>query len=746
MLQQGFAARGETNEEKLHELEVDLEHAGLMLSGAVPLIAPLLNIEVGDKYAPLKFSPQQLRVRLMDALASWMFGGARAQPVVMAAEDLHWFDPSTVELMQLLVEKGAASRVLLLLTGRPEFRPPWTPRAHHSQLTLNRLSASDVREIVVQVVAQNSISEETVQRVVERTGGVPLFAEELTRTLLERGDAKVSDREIPDTLHDSLMARLDRLGPPAKEVAQVAAVIGREFSHELLQVILPMLEHELTSALARLAEAELIYADGIAPEATYSFRHALIQDAAYAALLKSRRRDLHRQVATAMTQKSSAGADTHPEVLARHWTDAAETEHAIAAWRKAGDAAFLRYACKETEASYRHALDLIGTLPESRERDEQELELMNRFVPVLQLTRGWAAPEAVEAIARAQELAEKTDNLSQLLLQAVGAFVGVLSRGDMPATNALATQVFDLAQREGSPPVLGLGRVIKLSSCYFHGDLRGAEEHYLAGAELFTCAGERFPSTIGSGFGFGSHVAWLLGHADGARQRIRRAIDGALKVSSPFEMAYTQHLAAMLSLFLRDFADAKIAAARSVALSEEHGFHQYAAGSRVFRGLAEAALGAPGDGMPDIKSGLNGLNESGAGIMMSLYLCWLAIAQSLEGRVDESLATVEEALRTNPAELVWRPEVIRIRGELRRRLGQTNGAEADFRTAIALAQGIGAKAWELRAATSLAQLLRKHGDAAVARELLAPLYARFTEGFDTADLKDAKALLEEINA
>jgi class 3 adenylate cyclase/tetratricopeptide (TPR) repeat protein len=745
MLQQGFVQRGETNEEKLRELEVDLEHAGLNLSETVPLIAPLLNLQVDDKYVPLKLSPQQQRVRLIDALAAWMFGGARTQPVVMAAEDLHWFDASTLELMESLVEQGATSRVLLLLTGRPEFRTPWTPREHHSRMTLDRLSADDVREIVVQVVAQNSISAETVERVVERTGGVPLFAEELTRAVLERGDAKPEAREIPHTLHDSLMARLDRLGP-AKEVAQVAAVIGREFSHELLQAMLPMLEDELTSALTNLAEAELIYAYNISQEATYSFKHALIQDAAYEALLKTRRRELHRKVATAITDRFAAMAEAQPEVLARHWTDAAEAVPAIAAWRKAGDAAFLRYACKETEASYRHALDLIRTLPESRERDEQELELMNRFVPVLQLTRGWAAPEATEAIERSQALAERTDNLAQLLLQVVGSFVGCFSRGDVLATGPLANQVFDLAQREGTPPVLGLGRVIKLSSCYLQGDLRGAEEHYIAGSGLFMCAGERFPSTIGSGFGFGSHVAWLLGHADTARERIRQAVAGATEIGSPFELAYAQHLAAMLRLFLREFGDARIAAAQSVALSEEHGFHQYAAGSRVFMGLAEAALGRLGDGLPKINLGLAGLNESGAGVMMTLYLCWLAIAQSLEGKVSEALHTIEKALQANPEELGWRPDVIRMRGEMRRRLGQTDGAEADFREAFALARDIGAKAWELRAATSLARLLREQGKRDEARAMLADIHNWFTEGFDTADLKEAKAVLAEVDA
>ena len=744
MLERAFAQRGETPHEKLTRLEGDLEDVGLPLGEAVPLIAPMAGIKMGGKYEVSKLSPQKQRERLLATLTEWLLGVAREQPLVMAVEDLHWFDASTLELIQLLAEQSATNPVLLICTARPEFRAPWEPLTHHTHVALERLAAEHVRELVNQVVASSALSREAIEHVIERTGGVPLFVEELTRAVVESGDAAPSEHAIPATLHDSLMSRLDRLGG-AKEIAQVASVIGREFSYGLLRHVSQAPDDHLHAALAKLAEADLIHTRGQPPDATYGFRHALIQDAAYEALLKSRRRELHRQVAQVMTDRFPALAELQPEVLARHWTSAAEAEPAIAAWRKAGDAAFARYACKETEVSYRHALDLIGTLPESRERDTRELELLNRFVPLLQLTRGWGAPEAAEAVERAHALAEKTDNLPQLLLQAVGSFVGVLSRGDLAGATALASQVFDLAQREGSPSVLGLGRVIKLSACYMRGDLLEAEQHYLAGESLFKTAGERFPSTIGSGFGFGGHVAWLLGHADIARDRIRRAVEDARAIASPFEIAYAQHIAAMLRLFLREYADAKIAAAESIALSEEHGFQQYAAGSRVFLGLAEAALGRPREAMPVVNAGMQGLHESGAEIMMTLYLCWVAIAQSLVGNLSEAIATMERALQVNPAEKAWIPDVLRMRGEIRRRLGQGDEAEHDFREAMDLAKQISAKAWELRAAISLARAIRKRGDIAQARGVLAPLYASFTEGFDTPDLKDAKSLLDELN-
>jgi tetratricopeptide (TPR) repeat protein len=594
-------------------------------------------------------------------------------------------------------------------------------------------------------VAQSVFSGEAVEKVIERTGGVPLFVEELTRAVLEQGDSKLSAREIPATLHDSLMSRLDRLGP-AKEVAQVASVIGREFSYELLFVVSMIPDGDLQTSLAKLGDAELIYARGIPPEANYTFRHALIQDAAYEALLKSRRRELHRSVAVAMTETFPALAKTQLEVVARHWTEAGETKKAIAAWRKAGDAGSKRYAFTEAENAYRQALDLIRVQAESRERDAQELELMNRLIPALQLAKGWAAPEAAEAIAYTRSLAEKTDNLAQLLLQVVGVFVSAVSRGDLPAASALASQISDLATREGSPAVLGLARVGEITTRYFGGDLSGAEEHFLAGAGLFEIGGERFPTTVASGFGFGSHVAWMLGRADTARDRIHQAIAGAEALKSPFELAYAQHLAAMLHLFMREFGEAKTSAEKSIALSDEYGIRLYSAGSRVFLGLAEAALGHPAEAMPTINLGLQGLNESGGVVAMTAYLSWIAVAQSLDGKMPEALATIEDALQVNPEEIAWRPEAIRIRGELRCRLGQTDGAEVDFHDAIALAQKIGAKAWELRASMSLVRMLRKRSDLAAARDVLEPLYASFTEGFDTADLQDVKAMLAEPGA
>jgi predicted ATPase/class 3 adenylate cyclase len=412
MLQQGFAQRGDGSDaSKLGELERDLARAGLKSTEAVQLIAPMLNLPVDEKYPPLLLSPEQQRKRLLTTLAGWLFGAG--QSVVMAVEDLHWFDASSLELMQLLIEQAATARVMLVCTARPEFRAPWTPRAHHSHLTLTRLNARDVREMVAYVVAQSIFSGEAVEKVIERTGGVPLFVEELTRALLEQGDSRLSAREIPATLHDSLMSRLDRLGP-AKEVAQIASVVGREFSYEMMLAIASIPEDDLQSALAKLADAELIYARGVPPEATYSFRHALIQDAAYYALLKSRRKQVHERVARAHEMQSGHTLETQPELLAHHYTEAGLAALAISHWHRAGQRAAQGSASKEAVAHLSKGLELIETLQDTPERSELELALQTTLGPVLIATKGYAAPEVGAVYDRARELCRRAESSSQL--------------------------------------------------------------------------------------------------------------------------------------------------------------------------------------------------------------------------------------------------------------------------------------------------------------------------------------------
>jgi class 3 adenylate cyclase/CRP-like cAMP-binding protein len=359
--------------EQVKQLESALELVGLKAAKAIPLIAPLLNLSIPTKYPPSALSSEHQRRSLLATLIELVIGSARVRPMVIATEDLQWVDPSTLEMIQLLVEQGARTRLLLLYTARSEFRAEWPLRAHHTQITLNRLNSSNVRTMVGQLAAQKALSEDTIATVVDRSGGVPLFVEELIRAVLEK-NAQLSGREIPATLHNSLMARLDRLGR-AKEVFQVSAVIGSEFSYELLHAVHAIAEVDLRRALLALADAELLYVRGIAPEAEYQFKHALIRDAAYEALLKSRRKDLHRQVARTINEQFTALKEEHPEVLARHWMEAGETEPAIAEWSSAGKAAAARNAFREARENYQQALGLLNKLSESPKRELRAMEL-----------------------------------------------------------------------------------------------------------------------------------------------------------------------------------------------------------------------------------------------------------------------------------------------------------------------------------------------------------------------------------
>ena len=703
------------------------------------------NLPVPSKYPAPVLSPEQQRRRLLATLVEWVLGAARGPPIVIAIEDLHWADPSTLELIQLLVEQGAAARLLLLYTARPEFRAQWPLRAHNTQITLNRLSTGSVRNMVLHVVAHAALSEETLAAVVERTGGIPLFVEELTRAVLEGGDAKSVGHEIPVTLHDSLMARLDRLGP-AKEIMQIAAVIGSEFSYELLHAVHRVADDDLQRDLRSLTDAELLYVRGIAPDATYQFKHALIRDAAYEALLKSRRRDLHRSVARTITDKFPAFGEEHPEILARHWTEAGDIEPAIAEWSKAGKIVQSRHAFREALENYNHGLALLDLLPDSPERDLRQLEIRQSLVQMLHLTRGYSAPESIDATQRAVTLAQKSGNVRQLLNLMIAMGVNALSSGDLPAAGNLADQALELASREGSSnSFFGRAHSLQMMVCYYRGDLAGVERHFTAGLKFFEDASFRkVPGAGAITFGFASWNAWTLGEAHSARQREAQMM-AIVNRDNPFEMAFLGFLAAQLRIWTREYDQAEVWAARAVELSEQRQFPWLAALSRAALGHARARLGCTSEGIALIRQGMAGLLDTGSRFGVTNVVASLAESCECGGAIEDALEAVDRALQANPDELVFRPYILQLRGELRLKQKQMDRAEGDFRESIALASKMGAKAWELRATMSLVRLLRDISRRHEARAMLKKIYNWFTEGFDTADLKEAKTLLDELN-
>jgi tetratricopeptide (TPR) repeat protein len=720
-----------------------LTAAGLEPSQAIPLLTPLLNLSLPAEYPQLGMSPEQQRRRLLATLVEWVLGAARGQPLVMAIEDLHWVDPSTLELIQLLVEQGATSRLLLLYTARPEFHAPWATRTHHALITLNRLGTRDVRRMVAQVTASTALSDDTIATVVERTGGVPLFVEELTRAVLESGDAKLIGHQIPATLHDSLMARLDRLGP-AKEVIQIGAVIGSEFSYELLRAIHPIGDGNLQEALDRLAEAELLYVRGIAPDATYQFKHALIRDAAYEALLRTRRKEVHLIIAQTIDEKFSTIRESRPEVLARHWTEAGEIERAIAEWSRAGKAAEPRGAFAEALEGYHQALVQLDLLPESPGRDHRELELLQSVVWTLYVTKSHGSPETIAATERAAVLAERGGNLSQLVISLFSRGLASLIAGDLLTGLALEDQALILALRDSNPAHLGVVRVHQMLARNWIGDLVGVEGQFSAGLELFENADfRRFPGAAVGGFGFASLNAWTRGYSEVALQR-EAEMRSAANENNPYDMALAQGIAGYIQIYCGKFDQAQALAQAALEISEGHQISQVGASSLCVLGHARAQLGHAREGIELLRRGISGLLEVGSRLGLTREFTYLAQARQLNGDLGDALETVEKALQMNPEELLFRPEILRVRGEIQFKLGKTELAEADFREAIALAQSMGAKAWELRATMSLARLIASQGRREEARTMLAEIYNWFTEGFDTADLIDAKALLDQL--
>lgn len=743
MLAQLIGWRGDESPlERVAALEQTLGGSGLELAEFMPLVGELLTLPVTDKYPALALAADEKRRRLLTCLAAWVFNLVRNEPLVIVIEDLHWLDPSSMELLLMLVEQGATGPLMLLCTARPEFRAAWPTRSHHIQVTLDRLSPAETRDLVMGVVDHAGLGQDVIDAVITRTDGVPLFAEELTRLMLERG-GEAGQRDIPVTLHDSLAARLARTG--AKNTAQLAAVLGREFTYALIAAVSPLPADELQADLAKLTEAEVIYVRGFAPEARYKFKHALILDAAYDALLKEQRLKLHTRVAQVISGQIPTLAQTQPEVVARHWSAAGEPDKAVNAWVEAATAASSRHAYKEAERCYRQALTSLETLQQTPERDTRELALLYSLAEIVGVVHGHASEAYLEPHLRAASLAERCGNLLQVVVQMLGRFINALMSGQHLRALALADRMLDLGLREGSPTSLRLAHMAQVTARHGVGDIVGAEVHVEAWIQIVERSGYgQFIGETAAVHGTSVDVAYLLGRADLARERAAQAIAVAETRDSPFEVVVALQTQAWLCVLLRDPQGAATAGAKALALAQEHGFTQVNQ-LRSSLAWAQTHLGDTAQAVLLAEDCLSGWLGGGFPRLPEAQRV-LAQARALNGAPLEALANLDglcAAPTDNPT--ISAAHLI-CRAELRLTLGLIEPAEADLREALGLAQPRQIRTLELRAATLLARLLRDRGDVAGARALLAPVYAGFTQGFDTADLMDAKALLQNLTA
>jgi TOMM system kinase/cyclase fusion protein len=754
----------DTPAEKLHTLEETLATSGLALPEAVPLLAALLSLPLPERYPPLTLTPQRQRQKTLEALLAWLLTEATRQPVLFMVEDLHWIDPSTLEFLTLFLDQGPATRILTLLTCRPEFLSPWGFRAHLTPLALNRLPRPQVPQMIGRVTGGKALPPEVVEQIVAKTDGVPLFVEELTKMVQESGLLREGEDRyeltgplpplaIPATLHDSLMARLDRLAT-VKDVAQLGATIGRTFAYELLQAVSPLDEATLQHGLRQLVEAELVYQRGVPPQAAYTFKHALIQDAAYQSLLRSTRQQYHQRLAQVLAERFPETAETQPELLAHHYTEAGLSAPAVVYWQRAGQRASERSAHMEAIAHLTRGLEVLNTLPDTPERTQQELVLQTTLGPALLATKGYAAPEVGKVYARAQELCQQVGETPQIFPTLYGLFYFHVIRAEFHRARELADQLLRMAQHQHDQTFLLLAHHALTVPLFHLGELTLCLTHQEQGMALYDARQHHalaFRYGIDLGVYFLSLAArplWLLGFPEQARTSIREALTLARKLAHPFSLAFTLHWAATTHQLRQEAPAAQEQAEVSMAFSREQGFALWVPGGTVLRGWALTEQGQMEEGIAQMRQGMTAWQATGAEVDRPYYLALLAEGYGKAGRAEEGLHVLAEALAVTDAieERYYEAELYRLQGELLLAGSREHHAEAEpcFRQALAIARRQQAKSLELRAAMSLARLWQQQGKQAEAHQLLAEIYNWFTEGFDTADLQEAKALLEEL--
>jgi hypothetical protein len=729
-------------------LEAALGRAGLDAGRAIPLVAPLLGLALPEAYRPPTASPEVARKHLLATLAGWVFGVAQRTPLVVLLEDLHWADPSTLELQQLLVEQGATASLLLLYTARPEFSIPWPDRAHVTQLTVNRLRRQYVREMVVEVAARSALLADVVDQLAARTDGVPLFVEELTKAVVEVGRTAAM-RELPRTLDDSLRARIDRLGPEVRAVAQAGAVCGREFRHDVLHAVHPVADGALESALQKLCRAELLYVRGFPPTATYTFKHALVQDSAYASLPEAERRTLHARVAAALGALDPALAEEHPEVLARHPAEAGTTGAAVDAWHRAGERALQRGAFSEADTHLGRALDLLGALSEGPERATRELPLHLARCFALALRRGYSAPETEAAWARARASARNIADPLQLCALLGGAWLVTLAREGPGPARPLADELLAAAERAGSPWYVAWGHLAQAVTRCHAGDYAGALEHAQSTLERagVPAPAVEFHDRRIAALGYAMRSAWHLGRTAQARRCAADLAQIAAAARRAFDraMAY-QFLAVFHATMAGDLTAAEAAVERGLAACAEEPNPTQESFLRTVLGWMRGRQGQLEAGLAMMRAGLDMFVATGQRLSLGFRLGLLVEGHALAGQTAEALHLLDESEGACPSEACLQPIHRGLRAELLERAGApATEVEATYADALASARRQGSVALELRVALSYARWLGSHDRSGQARALLAPLCERLGDEAG-ADARDAHALLGEAGS
>jgi predicted ATPase len=652
--------------------------------------------------------------------------------------------------------------VLLIATFRPEFQPPWTGQPQVTMLALNRLDRRDRTALVAQIAGGKALPAEIVRQIADHTDGVPLFVEELTKSVIECGllreigdryvlDGALPPLAVPTTLHASLPARLDRLAS-VRRVAQVGAAIGREFPYALLRIVARLPEDELQASLARLVASELVFQRGTPPDAVYSFKHALVQDAAHGSLLRSARQQLHAQIAHALETHFPETMDSQPELLAQHYAEAGLVEKSVAFWGKAGYRSAARSAMAEAAAQFQKGLDQLALLPADLERQRRELELSIALAAMLRSVKGNAAPETGRAYARALELWEQLGSPSEFFHVPFGQSLHHMFRGELALAQRLDEDLLRLSRQRHDSAGLVLAHHSSGRNLLSAGRFAASRRHLEEGLALYDPVAHRslvhqtglHPQNNGQSI-LGT-VLFCLGFPDQAFARSSAAIVEARGLAHPPSLAVSLTLGARLHSLAGSTAALNELADQLTAVATEQSFAHWRAEGAIYRGWATVQHGDVAEGISLLRSGSIAFRATGSEVFMPHYTALLAAACEIAGQVEEAMALLDEALKIveRTGERWFAAELNRLKGRLLLRQGHTEAAEEFYRKALGIAVEQEAKLWELRAAASLAQLRRDQGRCAEARNLIAPVYGWFTESFGTPDLKEAKALLDEL--
>ena len=757
---------------KLDKLDALLAQTSTSIQD-IALFAEMLSLPNDGRYPELNLTSQQRRQRTLGALTAQMQALTRQNSVLIILEDAHWTDPTSLEAFGLVMDQIRTHRVLLLVTFRPDFQAPWIGRPYVTALTLNRLGKREVSALIDRVVGNTLIPANVRQDIIERTDGIPLFVEEMTKAVLEvesAGEAlKTAAAEpgatlaVPASLHASLLARLDRLGP-AKEVAQIAAAIGREFPHSLLAAVARKSEDELAFALNSLNRAGLVLREGVLPHASYIFKHALVQDAAYGMLLRQPRRALHARIAKILETSFADIAESQPELLARHCSEAGLIEKAALLWGEAGQRSLARSALVEAAAQLTRALDQIARLPATPALRREQIKFQVGLANALMHTKGYAAPETKVAIEQARLFIERSEALGEPLedpLLLFSAIYGlwavnfVAFKGDI--CRDLAARFWALAQRQGGTTPVLVGHRVMGHSLLKEGDFVQARTHYDKGIALYDPVEHRMLATR---FGHDTGVAilsyrswtlWFLGYPEAALRDADTAVEAARDTGQAASLMFALYMTAFFHVLCGNYAVATARARELFALAKEKDALMWKASAMMHEGCALAAATTKAAAAIEmLTSGIVGYRSTGATLSITAFLSHLARAYGDNGQFDDAWRCIGEAVTVieNAKERWYEAEVHRTAGEVALKSPKRDAAkaEAHFEHALAVARQQQAKSWELRAAMSMARLWRDQGKRDEARELLAPVYGWFTEGFDTLDLKEAKALLDELVA